>query len=332
MSTLTDQAMMQALSQLDLNKVVSDSAGPSECALNDRALSGRWLLVAHDAGAANVMAAWLPYLPDDMHVCAQGPAARILAEHFDPALVFDDLSEACSVGIDVMLTGTGWQSDLEHDARALAQQNHIYSIAVIDHWSNYAARFVRHEKTVMADKVVVLDLAALEIARKALPVGDYELVIWPNLYLQHQVDEIKARMDHSEPSGKLLYLLEPMRKSWSGEQEAEFDALAFFFTKLEETGFAADKTIIFRPHPSESDNKYLSCLAADIPSSSAWQLDRQTDMAQQIAEADAVFGCCSFALVIAAMAGIPVYCTIPEGVDNFRLPHQEIRPLSVLDQ
>ena len=53
---------------------------------------------------------------------------------------------------------------------------------------------------------------------------------------------------------------------------------------------------------------------------------------QQIADADAVFGCCSFALVIAAMAGIPVYCTIPETVDHFRLPHQEIRPLSLLDQ
>ena len=65
-----------------------------------------------------------------------------------------------------LLTGAGWASNLEHDARRLASVARIPSIAVIDHWVNYTQRVEREGVVILPEEIWVSDPYAAEIAKE----------------------------------------------------------------------------------------------------------------------------------------------------------------------
>ena len=82
----------------------------------------------------------------------------------------------------MLISGTGWQSDLEHRARLLAHQLGIPSIAVLDHWSNYCERFRREGVEVLPDALWVADEEAAALATAAFP--NVPVVQLPNHWLE----------------------------------------------------------------------------------------------------------------------------------------------------
>ena len=60
----------------------------------------------------------------------------------------------------VVITGTGWSSDLEHQARKLAFSRNIPSVAVLDHWVNYRERFKRNGTSQLPGELWVSDAEA----------------------------------------------------------------------------------------------------------------------------------------------------------------------------
>ena len=65
-----------------------------------------------------------------------------------------DLESAID-GATVLISGTGWQSDLEHISRKLAYGKGIPSVGVLDHWVNYLPRFERRAEVVLPDQLWV---------------------------------------------------------------------------------------------------------------------------------------------------------------------------------
>ena len=84
-------------------------------------LPGPIALVAHDAGAANLLLGWLEDA-DCSRVRAHlaGPALAIWRSRF-PNMRIWTLEEAMA-GARSLISGTGWSSQLEHDARELPRQ------------------------------------------------------------------------------------------------------------------------------------------------------------------------------------------------------------------
>ncbi|HVL41422.1 MAG TPA: hypothetical protein VM348_04635, partial [Brevundimonas sp.] len=145
-------------------------------------------VVAHDAGAANLILAWLAAAPSGLkrvRPVMAGPAAALWAARFPDGPVPVAL-EAALEEANSLLSGTGWASDLEHEARRLARARGIPSVAVIDHWVNYRMRFQRHGEEILPDRLWVADEHALAEAAASLPEVPAELK--PNLYLQEQAD------------------------------------------------------------------------------------------------------------------------------------------------
>ena len=91
-------------------------------------------------------------------------------------------------GCQSVLTGTGWASNLEHDARKLATKFQIPSIAVIDHWVNYKQRFEREGSIVLPNEIWVSDPYAYEIANNLF--AGISVVELPNTYLNNLVKAI----------------------------------------------------------------------------------------------------------------------------------------------
>jgi hypothetical protein len=289
-------------------------------------------VVAHDAGAANHLLAWLkdaPGLP--LSALMQGPAQKLWQQQYGN--LGDKSLPALLANAGTLISGTGWASTLEHEARKLARQLGLYSIAVIDHWTNYPERFVRDGCQELPDEIWVSDSYAKALAEAAFP--RLLVVQQSNNYLGALVQEVRALERSQENSAqqqqnpRLLFVLEPIRQAWGAQiNQGEFIALENFYKQLKRLPQPKKLDIKLRPHPSDAAGKYQAWIAQH--SDLAISLDDSATLAHALAWATVVIGCQSYAMVLALAAGRQVFCAIPEWAPASSLPFKAIRSLSFM--
>lgn len=288
-------------------------------------LSSSLAVVCHDAGATNLILPWLKSQPsENRHVVMQGPAKKLWSTLYPEEKLIDNIYEALN-GVEVLLTGTGWSSNLEHEARMQARNSGVYSIAVIDHWVNYQERFSRNHEIVMPDELWVTDEYALTEAKKCFPKEKIKLK--HNLYLSQQLKLISPVEQLITP--EFLYLIEPTRNDWGRNIKGEFQAMDFFVEKLSKLNLPENTVIRLRPHPSDPDRKYADWLKRHKDLNIL--LDDSPSLAKSISRARWVAGCETFALILSMEAGRQVYCTLPPWARDCRLPQKGILHLKNIE-
>lgn len=299
-------------------------------------------VVAHDAGAARLLFSWLKPLKRQLIFYVKGPAQKILEEELPGTKHEQDL-QVCLDKAQLLLSGTGWSSDLEHHARILAAEQGLPSIAVVDHWVNYRERFQRGESFMLPESLWVSDKEAAEIAQKTFPKLNVQQL--PNLWLDKLIKDVNScrrrqkKMKPQHPGCNLLYLLEPLRDWDSGAPTGdEFKALDFWLDQL--PGLIAKGLVHqnrnalrlrLRPHPSEPTGKYDAWIAKHAD---GWplQLDTHPSLPESLSEADLAFGCETQALVAAIACNITAISTIPSSESRCRLPHRKLQHLVYLSR
>lgn len=297
------------------NKLLSDLSRPAA-------------VVAHDAGSANHIAEWIGSIfLGGFYADFDGPARAIFAERC-PWLAPKNF-EAFLPQCKTLISGTGWASSLEHEARKFAKTVGCRSIAVIDHWTDYRQRFSRQGVEVLPDEIWVADDDAARLAHAAFP--GMPVLQLQNVYLERLAGEVreKSLLIASARSDNVLYVLEPIRDDWGKlVQPGEFMALDFFVKNLAALGVADTAKICLRPHPSDPLGKYDRWIETQATLSVS--LDNSQSLADALAWADVVVGCQTYAMVVALAAGKRVVCSIPPGMPNCVLPHNEINHLARL--
>ncbi len=274
-------------------------------------------IAVHDAGAANMIAAWVDAASEPPEqVIAAGPALAIWRARFGDDMVITENTDALN-GFACVLSGTGWASDLEHRARIAAARGGIRSVAVIDHWVNYSMRFEREGVVQLPDEIWVGDGDATRIATEAFPSVAVEQ--HPNLYLAEQAREAGPL----PVDGDVLFLLEPARSDWGKDTRGEFQALDYFMQQREAAGIPATTTVRVRPHPSDPAGKFDGWIAKHPEA----ELDASPDMGSALTQARWVAGMNSAGLVIALAAGRTVFSALPPYASPCVLPHTAITRL-----
>lgn len=273
-------------------------------------------VVTHDAGATNLIIAWLKAWKWPVRACVDGPARKLWTQAF-PGQSTSPTVEHALQGCASVLTGTGWAARLEHDARRIGRCRGMHVAAVVDHWVNYPERFEREGEAVWPDELWVADAWAEAIARQTLPQMPIRQL--ENLYLQAQL----AQVSPLPGDGTLLYVLEPVRNDWGRGVAGEFQALDYTLQHLEAIGHAPVRRIVLRPHPSDPSGKYLQYQFADP----RIEMDRSADIAKAISQADLVVGVESFALTLALAAGRAVFSSLPPWAPMLRLPQEGIQQI-----
>lgn len=308
-------------------------------------------VACHDAGACNVILPWLRRPDLSLRPVLAGPAARLFAGFARPGGgmaagaatwldgaaardgVSDDALHRALDGAAMLLSGTGWASDLEHRARRLARARGVFSAAVIDHWVNYPMRFERGGEVVWPDEFWVTDDDAMAIARRCF--AGAVVRCFDNLYLRGEVTAVAPLPallpgDASAAAAQVLYVLEPMRSDWGRGVPGEFQALDHFLRHRAGIGVPPAAPIRLRPHPSDPPGKYDAWLTQRQAQDPALDigLDRHASLAGAIGAATWVVGCESFALVVALAAGRRVCSSLPPWAPPCRLPHAGIARLA----
>jgi len=271
-------------------------------------------VVCHDAGGANLIIHWIGTdILASVQAYMAGPAKLLWERHLPDRPLLGSVEEVLS-GAACLLSGTGWASDVEHQARILAATAEIPSVAVLDHWVNFRERFIRGERMQRPDMLVVTDGWALQKAGDLFP--EIPVAQWSNRYLDHQLENIGAISEY----GDILYIGEPARDDWGRDRPGEFQAIDFFIDNIERIEGYSWKRIRFRPHPSEKPEKY----DAIIQSLDYAVLDESASLDQAIDRAAVVAGMGSAAMVVALAAGRKVYGTLPPWAPACPLPQDGI--------
>jgi len=297
---------------------------------------------AHDAGAAHHLAAWLEPFQLQLRLCLTGPAEMVFNERLGTGNSIRYELENVLDGALMLISGTGWASDLEHRARLLARKRTIPSVAVLDHWVNYRERFVRDGEEQLPDALWVADADAANLAKALFP--NVPVLHLANHWLEGLCNKVRVirtsggrdqLIQPRRPARRLLYLLEPIRIPWSesvgGSLDAgEFQGLRYWLDRLPdliEQGWVAPKSdleaLALRPHPSEPIDKYndfVTAAAAFWPIS----IDSSDSLEESLAWADAAFGCETQALVAAISCGLHAFSTVPPWAPPCRLPQPSL--------
>jgi hypothetical protein len=284
------------------------------------------IFAAHDLGAANHIIAWIKESEGvEIIPCLRGPAKKAWKQAFPNKSISDNLSEVVKEG-RTMISGTGWATSFEHDARVMAFNTGIKSIGVIDHWTNYKKRFIFNDVEQLPDEIWVTDNWAFNLASQLF--AGRKIVSMPNSYLRNLKNEIhEIGVSKQNDITNILYVLEPIRDYWGSDlHEAEFTGLDFFMENLASIVKSGAVLIKLRPHPSDPFGKYDKWISnqknVDV------QLDDSLSLASAIAWSDIVVGCQTYAMVVASAAGKKVFSSVPEWAPDCILPQSEIIKIS----
>ena len=281
-------------------------------------------VVAHDAGAANLINSLINKIPTpEIFFSLSGPAYEIISKNRKD-LINLKVNEAVKYS-KLLISGTSNSLiDLEHDARKAAKKFNVFSISIIDHWVNYKERFIRNKKEIFPDEIWVSDEYAFVKAKKCFQ--DQVIFKFQNFYLKNEVQKIKKIKQTlvSSKTIKFLYLLEPFDNNWGNSKlKGEWHALDYFMKNIKKLTLSMPTEIILKTHPSECDNKYDDWCKNNSEIHHI-KVDKNSSLSELIGWSDYVVGCQTAAMIIALEAGKKVICSLPKFAPRCKLPHNGI--------
>ena len=290
-------------------------------------------VISHDAGGAEILSSYVKKSGAECLFTLGGPAVKIFERKLGKL-------ELCSLETsiaraDLVVCGTSWQSYLEYDAIKLARKKNKISVAYLDHWVDYEARFVRSGEASLPDEIWIGDSWGKALADRIF--SNIPVLLKPNPYFTEVQEELSrvgefnygAQYDKSKLN--FLYVCEPISEhaqlrygNTHHRGYIEQEAMIFFLESVKQIESHLGD-IVVRLHPSETVGKYDDLLVGfDLPIS----ISAESTLLEDIAKCHVVVGCESMAMVIGLMAGKKVASSIPVGGKACALPHDGISKLN----
>ena len=266
-------------------------------------------VVCNDAGSAEVISEIVCSLIGlhDFKFHVAGPASAIfldkgLAAHSIP------LDQVVN-GTDVVLTGTGWQTNIESESRLLAKNASKPCYVVLDHWQDFRIRFRDKEGSyLLPDTILVTNLLAFHLAQKQIP--EARVIQIPDLYVESLLKQLTfTHKLEDDVSHRALYLSDgqPYSSESPYSQSIQIQKLADHKHEVESYAQVSLDEIWIRPHPSDVTN--------DSPPGRIGEISiaiQEGHILNQIINAPLIVGTDSMAMYVAMRLGRRVLTLVEE--------------------
>ncbi len=301
------------------------------------------LVLAGDPGGGAALVPVLQQLiskqKTNVHVYAYRQSANLFRQQKIP---FGELTETTTIDdcrslLDrhrprVILTATSVNGiDLEKKLIAAAQEAHIPSLAVLDFWTNYRARFENEHRQLifLPDRIAVMDQRAVtEMGKLGFPVNQLIITGQPALDRFIRVPQkerlaIRARLREqlklTSQDHLIVFISQNIEDAYQDLMSPEdpgyteksvFKWLLNQILTLKKEGGCNSFAILIKPHPCEREDSWTDILAQ----SDLVTVDRLNDTHDLAVAADQVIGMYSIALIECALLGCLVVSFQPDRV------------------
>lgn len=278
------------------------------------------MVVAHDAGAAEVIAAYIQKhaKSTDFVSYVAGPAERVFRRKHIP---FHRISNSkkdilCIIkkysNASYVLLGTGWMTAIEVDVLVEAKKINIKTVVYLDSWTNYKERFgypKKNWKKNLPDELWVGDEYALIRARRHFKKIPIRFV--PNQYFKNIVMRYKKR--HRAVSPRTVFFV-------SGIIGGEEQLLQDILVRL--SRYSESSILRIRFHPTDSRKRY-DVIIKKYARNIRIQKSRESDIVEDLVRARVVIGTESMVMAVAALVGIKTVSLLSRGREQI-LPFPNI--------
>ncbi len=266
--------------------------------MNSKADKAPVLVVAHDAGSAEIVAAYVRAhtRAQRFDVYAAGPALKIFRREGVAArsLTRADLKKVVAAHRGgAALLGTGHPKSLELAALKEAKRQGLRTASCLDSWKRYRERFgypSRDWKKDLPDQIWAGDTIAYALAKKYFPARIVRYT--PNMYFKN----VRARVKTTRRRGNAVLFL------------SVADKISFTLLEAVLAAFKGRKhapEIIVRLHPLDDRKRFEKLIRS---SHARAVLSGSDDIADDIGKARVAIGGETTALAVAAYSGIPAVC------------------------
>lgn len=206
------------------------------------------LIVSHDTGGANIIKNFIDYYNIKAKYYLKGPALNIFKKKTKQHNFINKIKKS-----DIVITGTGWQTDLEYRAIIYAKKFNKICLTFIDHWANYKKRFVRNKRLALPNVVLVSDLIS-QLKIKRIFKNKVKVLKIKNFYFYNFIKKAKKFKVRSK---NILYLSSNydaiLRK-----KNIDLMLLKNFLQKITKLKKYNNFNIDVKPHPTDSPEKYYN--------------------------------------------------------------------------
>lgn len=204
------------------------------------------LIVSHDIGGANNIKSFFDHYKIKAKFYLRGPALKIFKKKKNNNFL-KKIKES-----DVVITGTGWKTNLEYNAIKAAKKYDKFCITFLDHWVNYKKRFLRKNKLALPDKILVFDKESQSNIKKIFR-NQVDTIKITNYYFKNFTKKLKKRKKNSNV---ILYLASNYDKAL--KKKIDIILLKKFLKKILLLKKYEKFSIDIKPHPTENFRKYIS--------------------------------------------------------------------------
>lgn len=273
-------------------------------------------IAANDVGGAQQIYNLMKTLDKPFVALLNGPAIKV----FENGNINYQLlkSESDLLECELVITGSGWMSNLEFNVLRLCQLNLIPCLTILDHWVNYRARFSR-DFDLVPNMLAVTNQLALSFAKKEFLktpiflIPDFELI------------EYQLQINQALKRDKVLVLLEPnsgLSDYFLIHLDMELEIINKALIINQEKGYSG---VIVRPHPSTlSLNSKILDLINNIESIS---ISSNVSLKDDFKVANVVAGFSSYGLYLSSLSGIETYSYFAKDTKHWTNFYPQILPL-----
>lgn len=254
-------------------------------------------VASYDAGGAEQISWLLRNIPQKVLAHLDGPAKRIFESSGVCFQGIDQLNEILEC--DLVITGSGWMSQLEVNALRAANLMGIPTITLLDHWVNYLERFGDGEDC-QPQILVVTNSVALQIAQEKFP----NKIVWlfPDFQTESYRDSLR-NIDRIATS--VLVLLEPNSTSNTTFAVNNSNTENSIDSAILLKNASGLSSVIIRPHPSQIENGVTPGVLDKYQGQI--EVSKASTLLEDLERSVAVIGLNSYAMYISSQCNIPTY-------------------------
>ena len=213
--------------------------------IKDLLINKKVLVVCNDSGGANIIKDFLDNYNIKVKYYLKGPALKIFKKKIQNSFI-DNIKAS-----DVIITGTGWQTDLEFKAIKFAKKFNKICLTFIDHWTNYKKRFVRNKRLVLPNIILVFDKTS-QLNIKKIFKNKVKVIKIKNFYFSNFIKRAKKFKVFSK---NILYLSSNYDEAL--KKNIDLILLKKLLKKLIKLKKYKNFDLDIKPHPTENPGKYF---------------------------------------------------------------------------